>query len=236
MKTMKAMTLLICILLLNVSVVMAQDTGLNTDTVVKTGTVVEAIEAGNYVYIRLETPDAWIATTSFAVSTGDRVQYSGGMEMREFHSESLDRTFDSVFFLQNVRLAKDDADAQAVGTTPVHEADKPPVTAAGDVTALQDGKTIAEIYADATRLKGQKVNVNAMVVKVSKNIMGANWITLKDGSGTEPDNKLIVTSAESPEIGKNVIASGIVRTDVNLGSGYSYKVLLENAGFLAGSE
>jgi hypothetical protein len=80
-------------------------------------------------------------------------------------------------------------------------------------------------------LADQQVSLRARVVKVSEDILGKNWITLQDGTGDEPNNKLIATSAEIAHIGDLVTVSGVLRTDVALGSGYTYKVLLEEAVF-----
>ena len=82
----------------------------------------------------------------------------------------------------------------------------------------------------------KEASLNARVIKVSQNIMGKNWITLEDGTGTEPDNKLLATSQELVSPGDIVIAKGIVRTDIDIGSGYKYKVLLEEATFSARKE
>ena len=68
-------------------------------------------------------------------------------------------------------------------------------------------------------------------MKVSKNILGKNWITLQDGTGTAPENTLLATSAELAEIGDLVTAKGMVNIDVDLGSGYKYKVVLEETTF-----
>ena len=68
-------------------------------------------------------------------------------------------------------------------------------------------------------------------MKVSKNIMGKNWITLEDGTGTAPGNKLIATSTSVAEIGTLVTVTGVIHSNVDLGSGYNYKVLLEEASF-----
>ena len=93
-------------------------------------------------------------------------------------------------------------------------------------------KTIADITGDSAGLKGQTVSLRAKVIKVSKNVMGKNWITLQDGTGTEPDNKLIATSTETVMPGEIVTVSGVIHTDLDLGAGYHYDVLLEEATFL----
>ena len=68
-------------------------------------------------------------------------------------------------------------------------------------------------------------------MKISQNIQGKNWITLQDGTGTKPDNKLLATSSEIVSPGDLVVVSGILKTDIDIGSGYKYKILLENAAF-----
>lgn len=68
-------------------------------------------------------------------------------------------------------------------------------------------------------------------MKVSTNIMGKNWITLQDGTGIAPNNRLIATSVEVVGIGDLVVAKGVVHTNVDLGSGYNYSVLIEEATF-----
>jgi hypothetical protein len=108
--------------------------------------------------------------------------------------------------------------------------------APGDITPLKDGKTIAAIFAESADLKEQVVSLNARVMKVGKNIMGRNWITLQDGTGVEPDNKLLATSQEVVSPGDMVIARGKVVTDLDIGYGYEYKVLLEEVTFSPGFE
>ena len=62
--------------------------------------------------------------------------------------------------------------------------------------------------------------------------LGTVWITLQDGTGTEPDNKILATSQEVVSPGDVVIAKGTVVTDMDLGYGYKYKVLLEETTFV----
>jgi len=42
-------------------------------------------------------------------------------------------------------------------------------------------------------------------------------------------NDILVTTQAETKVGDVVVATGVVRRDVNLGSGYVYKVLVENA-------
>ena len=205
----------------------------------QTGTVAETMTAGGYVYIMLEEQGTWLAANTFAVSVGDKVQYSGGMEMNEFHSKALDRTFESIFFVSSASLVSQDDGTKPAEATTGHGGSgmgglKPMsalAPAAGEITPLKDGKTVAAIFAESKQLKGQTVSLNAKVIKVNESIMGRNWITLQDGTGTEPDHKLLATSQEMVATGDIVVVSGTVTTDVDLGYGYKYKVLLEEASF-----
>jgi hypothetical protein len=209
-----------------------------------TGTVVESIESGGYVYLKLEEQDIWIAANTFAVSSGDKIQYSGGMEMNDFHSKSLDRTFESILFVSQANLVSGDGPVKPAMSVKGHESNdmrmlKPAAAQApapGEVTPLPDGKTVAVVFAEADQLKEQEISLNARVVKISRNIMSKNWITLQDGTGTEPENKLLATSQEVVAPGDLVIVRGIIRTDIDLGYGYKYKVLLEEATFSPGLE
>jgi hypothetical protein len=94
-----------------------------------------------------------------------------------------------------------------------------------------DARTVAEVITGAASLKNRTVVVRGKVVRFTRAVMGKNWVHLRDGSGSAADNThdVIVTTLDEAKVGDVVVAKGVVRTDVALGSGYSYKVLIENA-------
>jgi hypothetical protein len=94
-------------------------------------------------------------------------------------------------------------------------------------------RTVAEVNAQGAALKDKPVTIRAQVVKVTPEVMGKNWIHLRDGSGSAADgsNDVLVTSKALPKVGDVVVAKGTVRTDVTLGAGYAYKVLVEDVAF-----
>ena len=201
-----------------------------------TGIVAESEESGDYVYIKFE-DGIWIAAKPFAVSKGDKVQYSGAVVMNDFHNKLLDRTFESILFVFAAGIVNDDAIVEPATLLDGNRPNKKPAVvhtpATGEIKPLEDGKTIADIYAESDQLKGQVLSLSAKVVKVNQRILGKNWITLQDGSGTKPENKIVATSQEMPAPGDLVIVKGTLVTDVELGRGYSYKVMLEEATFSA---
>lgn len=235
MKSIRSISLFLAFLIY-VPLVSAAETGPGT------GIVANTMSSGGYVYIKLEEKGIWIAANTFAVSTGDKIQYSGGMEMNNFHSKSLDRTFESIFFVQSASLVGKGGDDNSSAVMAAHaNMDMPPTKPvpaqaplAGEITALKDGETVASVHAESAELSGKVISLNAKVIKVNKNIMGKHWITLQDGTGTGPDSKLLVTSQELVSPGDVVVAKGTVATEVDLGSGYKYKVLLEETTFSAG--
>lgn len=196
------------------------------------GEVLEAKDVDPYTYLRLRTSngDVWAAVPQAPVRPGSKVTIFGPAEMRDFESRGLGRKFDSIYFGVLGVEAKDGA---APATATATGAANQPVTEPVPKAEGRDAKTVAEVVAGRAALQDKPVTIRARVHHVNQNVMGKNWVHLRDGTGTpaEENYDLLVTSAESPEVGKVVIARGIVRTDVDLGVGHAFKVLVEGASF-----
>ena len=91
------------------------------------------------------------------------------------------------------------------------------------------GKTIADLYAEKNSLSGQAVVVRGKVVKFTANVMGKNWIHVRDGTGADGTNDLTVTTNSVVKIGDIVTASGLVALDRDFGFGYVYDIIIEDA-------
>lgn len=91
--------------------------------------------------------------------------------------------------------------------------------------------TVAEVYAKGSALDKKPAVVRGMVVKVSRAIMGKNWIHLRDGSGDEAKgtHKLVVTSQDLPSVGDVVTDKGTLHKDKDFGFGYRYEMIMEDA-------
>ena len=200
------------------------------------GTVAETMTSAGYVYVLLEEDNSWVASTTIPIVVGDKVKYTGGMTMKDFTSRTLKRSFEYILFASQLEVVNEvNAEAHAdAPTTDPHAVAKSAAAVApatGEITPLDGGKTIVDIRTESKSLKDQQVALRAKVMKVSENILGKNWITLQDGTGVAPDDKLLTTSQEVVTIGDVVTVKGMVKTDVDLGSGYKYKVVLEEATF-----
>ena len=91
------------------------------------------------------------------------------------------------------------------------------------------GKTVQEVYQEKDKLKGKAVTLRGKVVKYNEAILGKNWLHLRDGTGKEPANDLTVTTQTKAKVGDTVLVEGNVSLDKDLGSGYRYDVIIEDA-------
>jgi predicted small lipoprotein YifL len=87
--------------------------------------------------------------------------------------------------------------------------------------------TIAELYSDLKKFKGETIRVKGKVTKVNPSIMNKNWIHLQDGSDHNGEFDLTITTDQEFQVGTVVTVEGKIALDKDFGYGYSYKVLLE---------
>jgi hypothetical protein len=194
------------------------------------GEVLEVQNVDSYTYVRLKSAggEIWAAVPKTPVKVGSRITVGNAMTMHDFDSKTLKKHFDRIVFGQLVDAAGKAQAAAPMSAAPAAPA-APPVRVAK--APGQEGRTVAEVVANRVALKGKPVLVHGQVVKVNLGIMGKNWLHVRDGSGSgsEGTNDVLVTSKDVASVGDIVTARGTVRTDVDLGSGYNYPVLIEDA-------
>jgi hypothetical protein len=215
------------------------------------GKVIETTNAAAYTYVLVDTGTnkLWAAAPQFAVKPGDAVSIPSAMPMPNYHSKTLNRDFDVVYFTGGVIVngGKPAAGSQPGelpknhppigGTLAELPKDHPPLggktpPAKVDLSGIKKathGKTIQEIFADKTKLVGKPVTVRGRVVKFNPQIMGKNWLHIQDGTGSEGSNDLTVTTDATAKIGDTVLVKGTVAADKDFGAGYRYALLLEKA-------
>lgn len=218
------------------------------------GEVTERMESGGYVYLNVkgDQESRWVATRSTTAKIGDVVKVPSPMEMRNFTSKTLDRTFPSIYFAGAVVLEGDQPQAPKQAALPQGHPAIPSSPQAAQQNALPEGHpaipsspkkpaqptdfesltkpagfvSITECYESREKLEGQSVRIKAIVTKYSPNILGSNWVRLKDGTG---DDTLMVTTQGVAEVGDTVNVEGILSYDYDLGSGYKYPVIIKDA-------
>ncbi|HWI83406.1 nucleotide-binding protein [Ramlibacter sp.] len=201
-----------------------------------TGEVLEVQNVEMYTYLRLRTAqgETWAAVPTAKVNKGARVTVENAMVMNNFQSKALKKTFDTVVF-GTLGNGKSAAAPGAVAQGPAGPHAMPPKAAEPDAKVPKatgpNARTVAEIAARPADLKDKPVLVRGKVVKFNGGIMGKNWIHLRDGSGSAKDNTndVLVTTKDQVQVGDIVTAKGVVRVDKDFGSGYTYKVLVEEA-------
>ncbi len=76
----------------------------NLDPNVHAVSVLEVIQTTNYTYLNVfeNNRDYWIAVNKREAKKGDILYFTNGMEMRNFESKELKRTFESIYFVQDI--------------------------------------------------------------------------------------------------------------------------------------
>jgi hypothetical protein len=202
------------------------------------GKVVQTLKGSGYTYAELDKDGKkiWVAYQGPDTKVGDALSFTDCVEMKNFPSKALNRTFDSIFFCgqpgtptaaagTNVAIAKKKSPgsegAAATGKAPIK------VEKATGANAY----TVAQVFAKSAALNGKTVVVRGQVVKVSTGIMKRTWIHLQDGTGSakQKTQDLVVTTTEkgAANVGDVITISGTLAKDKDFGSGYKYSVIVE---------
>jgi hypothetical protein len=206
-----------------------------------TGTILETMDSGGYTYMKLKTAggEVWAAVNQAKVKKGSTATVVNPVEMRNFESKTLQRKFDSILF---GALAETPSKGAAAGPSQEEmraamvaqhssAATGPQDVGVIKVTKADGGKTVAEIFAEKGALKEKEVAVRGKVVKFTPEVMGKNWIHLRDGSGSrdKKNDDITVTTKGTATVGDVVLVRGVVKLDKDFGAGYTYPVIIEDA-------
>lgn len=90
--------------------------------------------------------------------------------------------------------------------------------------------TIGELFARGAKLEGKLVRVRGQVTKVTAGVQGKNYLRLRDGSSPRAEEReLVVTSQAEAPVGAVTTFEGTLRTQVDVGIGFRYPILLSEA-------
>lgn len=198
------------------------------------GVVQEAINTSGYTYCLVATGGNkfWIAMDRMPVVKNQTLYFNQGLEMKDFHSKELNRTFPIVYFVQEVSTTPNPIPLQV--SKP--KAQKPTLVKTNmTVNKAKGGIRIAELYAHKKRYAGKIVRIRGKVTKFNPEIMGKNWVHMQDGTDNHGNFDLTVTTQAVVKQGDIVTFEGTITLDKDLGSGYFYPVLMEKAKKIQGS-
>ncbi|QOP45560.1 GW dipeptide domain-containing protein [Sulfurimonas paralvinellae] len=188
---------------------------------IHTAKVLKTMNSGGYTYIKVSDKGQsyWIVMTQRSLKPGDTIKYSEQGWMQNFHSKTLNRTFDKILFAADVTTQKSQK-------TPA----KPNIM--HSQYEEKGTQSIAKLFKERTQYAGTKVTVKGKVTKVSQQIMGRNWVHIQDGSRYQGmDDLVFTTKTTPPKVGSIVYTKGVAVKDKDFGYGYFYPLIIEQANF-----
>lgn len=191
-------------------------------------TVKEVLNANAYTYLLVTEGEKefWIAVPKSDVKVGKTYTYEGGMEMNKFESKDLKRTFESVFFVEGLI----DPEASVVTETTIDPKNIIPDTELSKgITLAKGAVSLHDLFSERDKLAGKTVILTGKVVKFMPEIMNKNWIHLQDGTSFNGYNDITITTLEKVKVDEIVTLKGKVVLNKDLGSGYKYDVLIDDA-------
>lgn len=223
--------LLVSILMITMA---ACNSGSNDNVKLAPGThrikALEVLQTSGYTYIRAEenNEEVWIAINKQEVKEGGTYYYAQEMQMDNFTSKELKRTFEKILFVQTF---SDQPIAMVQGKPAVSPGSQK--AAPGQVTVkvdpIEGGTTLSQLFEKRNTYAGKSIKIHAQVIKMNTGIMGKNWIHIQDGTDYHGDYDLAVTTLDTPAVGDFVVVEGVVSLNKDFGAGYSYPVIIEDA-------
>ncbi len=207
------------------------------DTKSVSGTVIETMNTTGYTYVQVDTGSEkiWAAAPEFPVKVGDHVVVPEGAPMPNYHSKTLNRDFAVVYFVNSIQNESGGAPTNTsqlpTGHPPTAASPTPPQIDVTGVKKADGGVTIGELYAKKADLSGKEVTLRGKVVKFNPQIMGKNWLHVRDGTGEadKKTNDLAVTTDATVAVGDTVLVNGKLDLNKDFGYGYKYDAIIENA-------
>jgi len=185
--------------------------------------VKEAIHANSYTYLFVTegSEEYWIATAKQPIEAGMTMYYDKGLEMQDFTSKEIDKTFESIWFVGKMRGQSSAASGNMNRTM---------TTAANvEVEKVAGGVSVAELYDKRADLEGKAVSIRGQVTKFNSNIMGRNWVHIQDGTKSGEAFDVTITTEATVEKGAVVVFNGKVALNKDFGAGYVYDLIIEEA-------
>jgi hypothetical protein len=193
--------------------------------------VTEVIQATNYTYLKVNEnmAERWVAVTKQEINVGDVFYYDGALQMNNFKSKDLDRTFDEIYFV--TQISKTPIVREKMGSGMPAHSGKIETQKLSSITLEKSANeiTLASIFEKRDEFAAKEFEIRGIVVKVNKQVMGKNWIHIQDGTDFNSDFDLTITTQDLAEMGDEVTFKGKISVNKDFGSGYRYDVIMEDA-------
>lgn len=201
----------------------------NTTPGVRKAEIKEVIQVSTYTYLRVNEngKELWLAASKMQdAKAGQPVYFGKSMEMKNFNSPELNRTFESVLFVQEISLTPPSTPPGNVMNEPV----KPTIQKVNvRIEPISGGVTLAQLFENPAKYSGKSIKVTGQVTKLNPGIMDHNWLHVQDGTESNGKFDLTITTKDAINIGDIVIAEGKISLNKDFGYGYKYDVIMEEA-------
>ena len=182
-----------------------------------------------YIKVREGNKEYWVATSKKDITPGGSYFYSSSIRKTNFESIELGRVFDELFLIGNI-VRTDHGNQIRKGK--MEKVDVETHSTSNPVQSKVDFKsgdeiTISALIENPSKFENKQIQLTGTVEKVNSNILGRNWIHLKDGSMDDYD--LVITSTQRVVEGNIIKIEGKVSLDVDFGAGYRYDIIVEDA-------
>lgn len=197
--------------------------------------VEEVIQATSYTYLNVKAAAGtyWLACPKMKVKKGESVYHDPGLEMRDFHSKDLDRTFAKVYFVQNVRR-QGQAPSGGMAKQPSFKKMQPNMLAKGPIETVEGVLTLDELFKNKEKYANKRVTVAGEVTKFLPEIMNKNFLHIQAAKAGDQPYDLSITTLDRVKVGDKVKFTGVIAVDKDFGAGYKYEVIMEGAKLVKG--
>ncbi len=207
--------------------------------------VAEVIQGSTYTYMRVKENgnEKWVAVTRQDAASGDVFYYDQELQMNNFHSKEIDRTFEIIYFVNNISKTplgtENEGTMGAMGAMGGMSGMMGGGQHSGKVNATQnsaihlekkDGElTIATVFANRNEYASKEFEIRGVVVKVNEQVMNKNWVHIQDGTADNGNFDLTLTTSDLPAVNDEITVKGKLTLNKDYGYGYSYEVIMEDA-------
>lgn len=205
--------------------------------------VLEVIQVENYTYLRVKegATEMWIAAPGLMTRPQDTLYYERGILMTNFQSKELKRIFDKILFVDNITKDQNELTQKkdlavipeaipknsqpAAGTNTSKEPEKMAIK----VDPPKNGMSIASLLKNPKTYEGKTVIVKGKITKYTSGVMGKNWVHIQDGTGYNGKFEIVITTLAQLKDGEIATFEGLITLNKDLGYGYFFEVLMEDA-------
>lgn len=179
-------------------------------------TVVEqAVDRGDVqlLAVRQGALQAWVQVPAVGAKVGDYVLLGQGTARTDVDIPEVGQRAPTVVDIEHVQVVDEATARQTLAA------------------AAPDGAVpVQTVYAELEQRAGQPIVVYGTVVKATSAV-GSVWVHIQDGTGdaAAATNDLAVQTHQTVTRGQRIGFRGVLRKDVDLGFGYHFDALVENA-------